>query len=50
MLCNGLSVISRLQLYLQFIFQLNNDRCKNMTFEIIFTKIINKENLKIVTK
>ena len=24
--------------------------CKNMTFQIIFTKIINHENLKIVIK
>jgi len=44
----GVRVISRLQLCPQFIFELNYENdVKNMTFQIIFTKIINNINLKI---
>ena len=50
LLCLGLRVTSRLQLWPQFIFQLNNENDVNMTFQIIFTKIINNKNLKIVIK
>jgi len=51
MLCNGLKVISRLQFCSQFIFQLNYENdVKNMTFEIIFTKIINNEKFDICYK
>jgi len=38
MLWNGLRVISTLQLYSKFIFQLNNDRCKNYGFWNYFYK------------
>jgi len=50
-LCNGLRVISRLQLSPQFIFQLNYENNENIwNLEIIFTKKVNNENFKIVIK
>ena len=51
MLCNGLRVISRLQLCLQFIFELNYENdVKIWLLKLFLQKIMKNENMKFVIK
>jgi len=51
MSCNGLRVISRLQLCLQFIFELNYENdVKIWLLKLFLQKIMKNENMKFVIK